>query len=430
MHVIETAALFTLLGILGPRAAGPIGPLTLAVLQPAAAEEERWEFRWTPGPSLRLGDRTRIDFHARVQLDAVSSPAAGGGDHGGVDVARRRIGIEGQLGAALQFEIEREIGSARPWRDAYVNYRPFEALRVQGGRFKLPFGLDENVGAANLDFVQRSRAATLLAPGRDRGIVIHGRPFTRIVRYETGVFEHDGQNARGPDAERVSGGTTRVGRITVQPFAGRESVLADLRVGVAFTDSPLSEGFSALRGRTALDTSFFRADVWVKGRRRRAGAELRWRPGPASLQAEYIRLTDERRGQSVEDTDLSPLVATGWYVHGTWMITGERKASGADRPRRPLLRKGGAGAIELAARLEAVSFGSAAGGEPPSTSPRADVIAGSTLHGATFGVNWYLNRWMKLQANVIRERIAEVANEPSPEGRASWSSLLRAQFAF
>ena len=73
----------------------------------------------------------------------------------------------------------------------------------------------------------------------------------------------------------------------------------------------------------------------MEGRRQRTGLEARWRPGPFSLQAEYIRLTDERRGQAVDDGDLAPLLAEGYYVSGTFAITGERKSDGLDTPRHP-----------------------------------------------------------------------------------------------
>ena len=81
-------------------------------------------------------------------------------------------------------------------------------------------------------------------------------------------------------------------------------------------DVPL--GFPAVRARTVFGASFYDSDVWVSGRRQRTGLEARWQPGRMSIQSEYIRLTDERRGQSVEDGDLSPLVAHGWYVSGTY----------------------------------------------------------------------------------------------------------------
>lgn len=413
----------------GPSSRGMPTPPTEASQQ--QQESAGWTFRWLPGPSLRLRDAVRLDLHARVQMDVIDSPLRTDAEGAsGVDIARRRVGVEGELAGVLQFEIERELDSADPWRDVYVNYRQFESLRIQAGHFKLPFSLEENVGATNLDFIHRSRAATHLAPGRDRGVVIHGRPFTRRFRYEAGIFAHDGRNARTGNPERVFGGTTRVGRLTLQPFAGRKSELADLRMGMAFTTSTLPEGFPALRGRTVADASFFKADVWVNGRRRRTGLELRWRPGPLSIQTEYIRVEDERRGESVEDTDLSPLVATGWYVSGTWAITGERKAAGLDRPRRPFLSKGGIGAIELAARLEMLGFRSAADDEPPATSPRANVIVGNALHASTFGVNWYPNRWIKVQANIIRERMDDPSQGELPVSTVFWNRALRLQLAF
>jgi phosphate-selective porin len=187
----------------------------------------------------------------------------------------------------------------------------------------------------------------------------------------------------------------------------------------------LPEGFPALRGRTQLDASFYRPDFWVKGHRRRIGVEARWRPGPFSFKGEYIRLTDERLGQSVEDTDLSALLATGWYISGTWAVTGENKADGLDSPRRPLFR-GGFGALEVAARVERLSFGSVATDGVPSTSPRADVVLGNADRADTIGVNWYANRWIKIQFNLIRERIAD---QPGPCQPDFWSRVVRFQFS-
>ena len=70
-----------------------------------------------------------------------------------------------------------------------------------------------------------------------------------------------------------------------------------------------------------------------------------------------MRVSTERLGESLEDTDLEPLVASGWYVSGTWALTGEKKADDLTEPRRPLFR-GGWGAIEAAARVEGLRFGS------------------------------------------------------------------------
>jgi phosphate-selective porin OprO/OprP len=386
-------------------------------------------FRWDDHPSIRFGKGTHLDFRARFQADLRRSDAPlTDEDTTNFDIARRRLGVEGEIKNIVEFQVERELASGDAWRDVYANYKQFDAVQVQGGKFKIPFSLDENTSATNLDFIYRSRIAAFLAPGRDRGVMVHGRLAKRILRYELGLFDRDGRNARTRDPERVSGGQAIAGRVRVEPFRRSKTVMRELEAGVAFTGSDVEEGFPALRGRTALDAAFFKPEYLVSGRRRRLGVEAQWRPGPFSLKSEYIRVSSERRGLSVEDTDLSPLISNGWYVSGTWAITGEKKASGLDTPRKPILR-GGFGAVEVAARVERLAFTSGAAGEAPSTSPRADVILGNGDRALTFGVSWYLNRWLKVQGNVIRESIDDPAQGPLPVQGTFWSRVLRLQLS-
>jgi phosphate-selective porin OprO and OprP len=415
------------------KAALPAGAakLVLASSQTGKTEEAppTWRFVWREHPSLRAGDWLRIDFRARFQRDVRRSDAFIAEEEDiATDIARRRVGIEGRLGEIVDFQVEYEPVEGDSWRDVYVNYRQFAAVQLQAGKFKLPFGLEENVSTTNLDFVYRTRVSRQLAPGRDRGVMVHGRLLRNIVNYEVGVFERDGDNTRPRSASRVVGDRTTAFRIVADPFRASKSPLSDFQLGAAITQSDVAEGFPSIRGRTSLGAEFFESDIWVRGTRQRIGLEMRWRPGPFSIQSEYMRATHERRGQSVEDTDLPPFLADGWYVSGTWAVTGERKSGGLDTPRRAFLR-GGVGAIELAARVEQLSFRSASNDDgPPSTSPRAAVIVGNSDRAATVGVNWYLNPWIKIQGNVIREMIEDPLQGPLPGRRSFWSRAVRLQF--
>lgn len=403
--------------------------LGVSFSSPLAAQDLR--FAWGDHPSLRAGKWLRVDFRARFQGDKQESEAFADADlDRALDVARRRVGIEGRIARFADYQVEYELG-VREWRDVYVNYRQFKAVQVRAGKFKLPFGLDENTGATNLDFVYRSRIASRLAPGRDRGVMVHGKVFKEVIAYEAGVFHHDGSNARPSTSTRVFGGQTTAARLVIAPFRASKSALADFHAGVAINGTTVPEGFPSIRARTVLGASFFDSDVWVKGRRQRTGIEARWRPGPVSLQAEYIRLTDERRGQAADDGDLSPLLGDGWYVSGTFALTGERKSDGLDTPRRPFhpfMKGGGIGAVEVAARFETLRFGSAGASGDLSTSARADNVLGNSDHALTLGANWHLNRWVKIQANLIRERIHDPAMGPLPGQRSFWSRVLRMQF--
>ena len=401
--------------------------LALGFSAPLAAQEVRVD--WRDHPTLRAGKWLRVDVRALVQEDVRRSEATDEGFD--ADIARRRVGIEGRLARIFDYQVEYEFG-AREWRDVYVNYRQFKMAQVRAGTFKLPFGLDENTSSTKLDFVYRSRISSRLAPGRDLGVAAHGSLFHDVLIYEAGVFQHDGENAQPSKSTRVFGGRATAARLVVNPFRGSKSALADLQVGVASSGTTVPEGFPAVRARTVFGASFFQSDVWVNGHRQRTGLEVRWRPGPFSLQGEYMRLTDERRGESVEDGDLPPLVAEGWYLAGTFTVTGERKSKGPNTPRRPFRpfsKGGGIGGVEVAARVETLRFGSTEARADLSTSRRAETVLGNSDHALTLGVNWYLNRFVKVQANLIREWIHDPSTGPLPDRSSFWSHVFRLQFA-
>lgn len=424
--------------------ADPQGP---AAKTPNAPKEKkpkkaRVEFLWVPRPSLRVGKQLRVDFKAKYigeiqRSDVPTTTAAGTADQSLLDVARRRIGLEGQVMKAVSFQVERELpNTSEAWRDVFVDYDQFTFARMQYGKFKLPFSVDENTGATNLDFAFRSLAASELSPGRDRGWMFHGQVLNHGVGYEYGVFDHDGHNAQPSlaNADRVTGGSTKAYRVRSQPFRSVKSKWTDLEVGYASTKSdPLAEGFSSIRGQTVLGHSFYKSKFLVNGVRQRTGYELRFRPGPFSLKWESIRVTEERLGVSVEDKAASPLLAKGWYISGSWAVTGETKSNGLEEPKHPLLT-GGVGAIEVAARVERIWFGSIASEAAPeetgSTSVRADVVKGNSDRVLTFGVNWYPTRWVKIQVNLIKEEIADPSQGPLPEQPSFWSRVIRFQVGF
>ena len=94
--------------------------------------------------------------------------------------------------------------------------------------------------------------------------------------------------------------------------------------------------------------------VYVKGRRQRIGAQFDWTPGPTGLKAEWMQSREQRLNQSNRNEDLSDFITTGWYVSGTWFITGEDKDDNIN-PRKPLFR-GGIGAVELGVRFDELGF--------------------------------------------------------------------------
>jgi phosphate-selective porin OprO and OprP len=389
------------------------------------------EFKLDDHPSIHFAKGTHLDFKGRFAADVkdTDAPAADTTETSAVDLGKKRLGVEGEIHNDVEFQVEAELQQNDPWRDVYADVKHYDAIRVRGGHFKLPFSLDELTSPTHLDFMFRSLAATHLAPGRDTGVMAHGRVAGKTINYEAGVFNHDGKNGRTNNPDKVYGGTTYAARVTYEPLRNVKDATTDLSVGGAYTTSDVPEGIGGLRGLMVYDQKFFSASNYVvNGRRRRTGAEFQVRPGPASVKAEWIRVETERRGESVEDTDLSPLVGQGWYLSGTYAVTGEKK-SRVQRPNKPFLQ-GGAGAIELAARIESLGFKSGSGSEPPSGSARAEVVLPNRDQVFTFGVNWYVNRFVKIQANFIREQLDDASQGPAPPQTTFTTKAVRFQLYF
>ena len=80
---------------------------------------------------------------------------------------------------------------------------------------------------------------------------------------------------------------------------------------------------------------------------------------------------------------------------------------------------------ELSARMQELALAS----DTASNAPRADVILGNGDQAYTFGLNWYANRWIKVQANLVRNTIMFPDQGPLPEQPVFWSRLIRFEFS-
>lgn len=414
-------------------------------------------------PSLRFGNVLRMDIHAKFQGDFRGfSPELKASEECDpynasagclFELHRARVSVEGRFLEHFEFEVERELREdlreprlvmveegdgvqvkeiTNPWRDVYVNFRYFRRLQIQAGKFKLPFSLEQLSGEHKLDFIYRSRIADLLSPGRDIGIMAHGWLLDRRLHYEAGLFKQDGDNALG-SKESPTGERSFAGRLTGTPLRliGVPAWLKDIEFGGAFVSTTVppdtgEAGLKGLRGRTPTGETFF-PHLFVHGQRLRLGTEMNWSPGPFSLQGEFIRVQEERRGEGLRGENIPDLIERGWYLTGTWVVTGEKKAGGVE-PRKAFVTGRGFGAVELAARYEQIRFGSSEHSGRPSRSIRAVSILGNSDRAWTLGVNWYVNQWVKIQANAIREKIEDTQRSPIPGRERFWTRLVRLQF--
>jgi phosphate-selective porin OprO and OprP len=418
----------------------PDEPVDPNVVEPSGGGG--WRFSWKQHPSVRYGSVFRLDGQAKFQED-MHSTYEGAVDVPEWELHRNRFGISGYLTKKIEYEVERELTEkeltekdilagvtpASHWKDVNVNLTFVKNAQVQIGKFKVPFGLDELTGVTHNDFIYRSLGANYLAPARDIGAMVHGRFFKRGLNYWAGVFQHDGDNAR---SKKIQGGDeTFAARVTGMPFRKIASgSIAAIEIGSSFAISALSDDSfrpNGLRGRTVVSQDTFAEPVYVKGRRHRWEADADWASGPFAARTEYTWETDDRQGQGLGDEDLPDARARSWYVSGVWVVTAENKV----RPLKPATEflQGGWGAVEVVARMERLWYDSV--GESTGIAfrnPRAETILPTGDRVVTVGVNWILNRFTKLQFNVIREHLEDADRNPVTNGGALWSRIVRLQF--
>ena len=420
--------------------------LLVMIAVPAAAQKkkDRRGFVWDDRPTIVFGKDINLEIKGRTLFEWRKFDPDIGEDIFHLRTAR--VGMKGKLTKHFDWEIEREITEDKnkkvifgDWKDVNIEWNTFDAIRIRGGRFKVPFGMEQTTGISDLDFAYRALGSTQLAPGRDRGMMASGE-WARI-KYEAGIFDDDGDNAESNEPQFVAEGAdvNNVGpsvAFRVIADALRPLPVGKLRsanIGIAYTNSDVPEGLNSLRGESVWGGHFFER-VYVKGRRQRYGAQFDWSPGPASLKAEWMQSREDRKEQSNRDQDLSTFIADAWYVAGTWFITGEDKDNNI-KVKSPLL-EGGPGAIELAARIERLGFRSAATTGLAFTNPRNDHQVPNSDTVFTAGVNWTTSKWTRVIVNAIHENFEDPSRTPltkgDPQARTTsfWSGLVRLNIVF
>src|SRR5512139_292815 len=134
------------------------------------------------------------------------------------------------------------------------------------------------------------------------------------------------------------------------------------------------------------------------------GLEALWNRGAYSVLAEYVRADLSTRDDSAPTLD-------GWYVTGSWVLTGEhrpydRKAGYSRR----ILPQGRWGAVELIARYGKVDLDDGS-------------VQGGTMDGWWTGVNWWANNRWKASlgyGNIDLDRFGIEGNTKTLLTRLQW----------
>ena len=389
-------------------------------------------------PSIHVRNWLVVNPRAKIQLD-FSGFRPELDDKPKVLQGRRiRIGADGTLLRDFAYSVRLETRKADPqFRDVFLKYQKFHFFQVQAGRFKIPFGLDQLTDSGDLNFVHRSRIGSIVAPGRDTGLMVLGEALEETIQYAAGVFRHDGRNSELEDfaaihEERPGGDHTLAMRLTVQPapLLPVRIPMRHFRLGTAFTRSNISTGLSSLGGVTVSNQLFF-PRMYARGTRLRRGAELSGTLGSLLLQGELMDVREQRLGEGLRGQDLPPLRTQGWYVSAVQPVAGHINDASRGAFLRSILPGKRLGLLEATARYEVIRFGAVTSdGSTASRSSRAGNVIGNEDRAWTVGMNWHASRYLKLQFNGVREALRDPERSPIEGESRYWTIVGRAQVYF
>jgi phosphate-selective porin OprO/OprP len=355
----------------------------------------------------------------------------------GVNARRARIGILGTFMGDWNYALVYDFGgssdglppvSGAPTsgiENAYLSYTGFKPFAIEGGYMDVPYTLDEATSSNDIMFMERASSqvvATGIAAGDSRsGFGVRGNDdrfwggayATGPTSGMTHVFSPSATAAGSPGslgspgfAEQMGG----VGRVAYQVVQDKNYSI-HLGADAEFLIMPTGAKTLTLSDRPELridPTSILStggianvANAQVYSGEAAAGY------GSLYVQGEYFWY-DVDRNLGLPSTRFS-----GWYAEGSWTITGEGRkynpVAGAYSgivPDRPFsLAKGDPGAWEIAARYSHINLNDLfTVGVPVALT---NGVAGGEQNIYTVGLNWYLNRNVRIMVNYLHGTIAK-----------------------
>ncbi len=364
----------------------------------------------------------------------------------GVDtfVMRRvRPILEGTLYRDFDFRIMPDFGngaaSTTILQDAYVEWKYLPWLKVRAGKYKPPVGLEQLQQDTWLSFAERGLPSDLV-PQRDVGLQLSGDLFGGVVSYAGGVFNGvvdngiaDLDNADPKDA---------AARIFIQPFKKTDiKPLKGLGFGVGgtvgnqqFTSSSTNLPTYKTTGQNTFYS--YRSGVAPDGTETRVTPQGYYYWGPLGLFGEYVRTDQELRLGTLFDHVRND----AWQAQASFVLTGENASYNGVTPRHPFdLKNGGWGAFEIVGRYGDLHVDPSAFSTAPTAGHQRFADPTKSAQEARewgVGLNWYLNRNVKLVLNYEETYFDGGAGTTSASAfrvvdrQTERVVITRAQFAF
>ena len=389
----------------------------LAVMQFDVADY----FQPAAGPlatDLRRGGALADNAHARNLAN-------------GTNFRRARIGIGGKAFGDFEYTALFDFGGAGVEdnghiQELWLQYSGLKPAHIRVGAFPPFIGLEDAGSTNGMLFLERPASADIargLAGGDFREA---GQVTVNTERwFASGAITGRLVNTAGASASATQPYGSQqgfVGRLAALPYRD-DANLVHVGVHGSYVGRPADTlGPDAAPGSTRYAIQLReRPELRVDGTRLidtgaisaahaySVGTEAAAQHNSLMIQAEYERLGIERY-----QSPLSDPVFHGFYVEGSWLITGQKRRYNTgnfafDSPKVTPFdpRANQWGAWELALRYSDTNLNYHAGNA--GTAPVADAVRGGDQRIATAGVNWYLNSIMRIMLDYQHIKISRLS---------------------
>jgi phosphate-selective porin OprO/OprP len=298
--------------------------------------------------------------------------------------------FEGTLFNAVDFRFMPDFGqSTYQIQEAFLELKSVKFAKLRVGKFKEPIGLEVLRSDRELTFAERSLASDLV-PLRYIGAQVSGSVRSDSISYAAGYFNGSSDGSNGAFTQ-WSHGNEGAARLFLRPFADSGvSALQQFGLGVAGSAGDQHGTIAGLK--TVGQTTFFKysSTATANGQHNRLAPQAYYYAGPFGLMGEYVissqEVLNKRLTQRVRNE--------AWQIAGSVVLTGEKNAYSGVRPRNATEHERGFrrfGALELALRYSQLRID----GDVFPNFANPSTAAQSAKEGA-IGVNWYVNRYVKL----------------------------------
>ncbi len=316
----------------------------------------------------------------------------------GTEFRRARFYLSGEIYKNIGFKAQYDFAGGDPeFKSVYMELKKIPVLgNFRVGQFKEPFSLEELTSSKYITFMERS-LNNVFAPGRHTGFMLSNHALDKRMTWAAGAFRMADDFGDSEGDRTTEGGYSFSGRITGLPIYKDEgNKLIHTGFSYSYRNAFENKFSFASRPEIHLADNFVDTGEFAAEFAHLFNPELAIVYGPFSLQSEYTFANiDLDRGTPGSNPDF-----TGFYVSGSYFLTGEHKKYdtktgelGRVKPNKNFNLGKGMGAIELTARYSELNLSDKS-------------VDGGQLSDATLGLNWYLNPNTRVMFNYVHADVS------------------------